>query len=76
MSGKKIVDAKADGDGNISAVRFDGNSSFTPVDRAMDMAERGQVENAHVVHPKSGDRYLRSNPDQKQGNNLDEMATE
>ena len=74
MSGKKIVDAKRDSDGNISGVRLEGNVSFTPIERAMDMAERGQIENAHVMHLRNGSRYLRSNPDQEQGNSLDEMA--
>ncbi len=73
MSGKTIVDAKRDSDGNIS-VRLEGNTSFTSQERAMDMAERGQIENAHVVHLRNGSRFLRSNPDQEQGNNLDEMA--
>ena len=72
--GKKVVDAKENAEGNIIAVQFQGNQSFTPLERAMDMAERGEVDNAHVVHLKSGKRYLRSNPDQTTGNNLDEMA--
>ncbi|MCG8606124.1 DUF3892 domain-containing protein [bacterium] len=75
MSGqKKIVDAEADSKGNISKVRFRGNRTFTPIDTAIRMAERGKIENAHVVKPKKGDPYLRSNPDRRKGNNLDEMA--
>ncbi len=72
--GKKIVDAKADNDGNITAVRFQGNSTFTPIEQAINMADRGQIDNAHAVHPKTGDSYLRSNPDSKTNNNLDDMA--
>lgn len=52
--GKKVVDAKQDSKGNITAVRLSGNSSFTPVQTAMNMADRGQIDNAHSVRPKSG----------------------
>ena len=71
---KKIVDAKADSNGNIIGVLFQGNSSFTPLETAIRMADRGQIENAHAVHPSAGNSYLRSNPDGKIGNNLDYLA--
>jgi hypothetical protein len=71
---KKVVDAKADSNGHITAVRLQGNSGFTPVETAIRMAQRGQLVNAHAVqHPKGG-HYLRSNPDGKSGNNLDTLA--
>ena len=71
---KTIVDAKADSNGNITGVRFEGNSSFTPLETAIRMADRGDVANAHAVHPSAGNSYLRSNPDGKVGNNLDHLA--
>ena len=71
---KKVADAKADKEGDITAVRFQGNSSFTPLKQAIQMADRGEIDNAHAVHPKHGKPYLRSNPDSKQRNNLDELA--
>ena len=71
---KRITDAREDSKGNISHVKFSGNKSFTPVDQAIKMTEAGQVDGAHVVHPKDGDKFLRSNPDSKKGNNLDELA--
>lgn len=73
--GKKVVDAKEDSNGNITAVRLSGNSSFTPVKTAMNMADRGQIDNAHSVRPTNGTKpHLRTNPDNRKGNNLDEMA--
>jgi hypothetical protein len=73
--GKKVVDAKQDSNGNITAVKLTGNSSYTPLDTAMKMADRGQIDNAHSVRPKSGAKpHLRTNPDAHKGNNLDEMA--
>jgi hypothetical protein len=70
---KKVVDAKADPKGNITAVRLEGNSTFTPLDTAINMARQGKIENAHAVTHPGGD-YLRTNPDGKVRNNLDEMA--
>lgn len=74
--GKKIVDAKADNDGNIRHVRFEGNQNFTNLEKAIEMAEDGKIENAHSVTRSDGSKYLRSNPDGKKSNNLDEMAKE
>lgn len=73
MSGKKIVDAKNDSNGNVNAVRLEGNSSFTPLATAIKMAEKGQVD-AVVVNPKSGKKHLRAKPDGKKKNNLDQLA--
>jgi hypothetical protein len=69
-----IDDARADKDGVITHVRFKGNERFTSVDRAIPMAERGEIKNVHVVHPTSGKPYLRTNPDGSNANNLDELA--
>jgi hypothetical protein len=38
------------------------------------MAKQGQLANAHAVTKKDGSEYLRTNPDGKTKNNLDEMA--
>lgn len=73
MSGKKIVDAQNDENGNVNAVKLEGNSTFTPIDTAIKMAENGKVD-AVVVNPKSGKKHLRSKPDGKKKNNLDELA--
>lgn len=71
---KKVVDARADKKGNISHVLLSGNATFTPVERAVRMADQGRIHNAHAVHPKSGPAYLRTNPDGRERNNLDHMA--
>ena len=39
--GKKVIDAKEDSKGNITAARLSGNSSFTPVETAIKMADKG-----------------------------------
>ncbi|TMO02912.1 DUF3892 domain-containing protein [Pseudoalteromonas sp. S558] len=73
MSGKKIVDAKNDSKGNVNAIKLEGNSSFTPLATAIKMTERGQI-NAVVVKPKNGNEYIRTKPDGKKKNNLDNLA--
>jgi len=73
--GKRVVDAKEDSKGNITAVKLSGNKGFTSVETAINMADKGQIDNAHAVHPKNSTKdYLRTNPDNKTGNNLDELA--
>lgn len=73
MSGKKIIDAQNYSNGNVSAVKLEGNSTFTPIGTAIKMAEDGKID-AVVVNPKSGKKYIRSKPDGKKKNNLDELA--
>lgn len=72
--GRKVIDARQDGNGNITHVKLSGNQRFTTLDKAIELADRGQLENAHAVHPKGGKAYLRTNPDNSTGNNLDGLA--
>ena len=71
---KKVVDAKADKNGNITAVKIEGNKSFTAIQTAIKMANNSQLSNVIAVHPKNKPAYLRSKPDGKKSNNLDQMA--
>ena len=75
MIKRVIVDAKADEEGDITHVLFKDNTNFTPVEKAIPMAERGEIENTHVVHPTDGRKdHLRTNADGRKANNLDDMA--
>lgn len=71
---RKVIDARQDQNGNISHVLLNGNQNYTPISKAVEMATQGKIENAHAVHPKGRDAYLRSNPDNQSNNNLDSMA--
>jgi Protein of unknown function (DUF3892) len=71
---RKVVDARQDEKGNITHVKLQGNQNFTSVETAIPMAEREELQNVHVVHRRDGGKHLRTNPDGKVGNNLDEMA--
>ncbi|MBL4749641.1 MAG: DUF3892 domain-containing protein [Amylibacter sp.] len=74
MKKRKVIDARADSEGDITHVKLDGNSRFTPVEKAMEMADRGELENAHSVNRSNAKPHLRTNPDGAKRNNLDDMA--
>jgi hypothetical protein len=71
---KEIVDARADSEGDITHVKFKGNSTFTSVEVAIPMARRGEIANTHVVDRANAKVHLRTNPDRSKRNNLDDMA--
>lgn len=73
MTQKKIVEVKKDKVGNIQEVRLEGNKTFTPKEKAIDLAEKGKIPGVHVVNPNEGEKYLRSNPDGDKDNNLGEL---
>jgi hypothetical protein len=73
MSKRKIVDAKADPKGNITHVKIKGNQTFTPLKTAIRMTKQGEID-AVVVKPKNAKEHLRTRPDSKTQNNLDDMA--
>ncbi len=70
---KKIVNAKADSKGNITHVKIQGNQTFTPLKTAIRMTKQGKVD-AVVINPKGAKKHLRTRPDNKTRNNLDNMA--
>lgn len=74
MAPRKVVDARAGSDGNITHVRLDGNTNFTNLETAMRMADRGELSNAHSVRRENAKPHLRTNPDGRSVNNLDTMA--
>lgn len=74
MAPRKVVDARADSEGDITHVRIEGNSRFTSVEKAMEMADRGDLSNAHTVRRSNAKPHLRTNPDNRKSNNLDDMA--
>jgi len=71
---KKIVDARADADGDITHVRFEGNSRFTSVERAIPMADRREIKDTHVVRASDKKTHLRTNANGRERDNLDYLA--
>lgn len=74
MPKKKIVDARGDKDGDITHVKFQGNSNFTAVETAIPMAERGEIADVHVSKTGAGKKYLRTDPNSTEQDNLDTMV--
>lgn len=72
--GRPVIDARADSRGNITHVKIAGNQRFTGLAAAMNMADRGELSNAHSVRPSNAKPHLRTNPDGQTANNLDDMA--
>ncbi len=54
MTKKKIIDARGDEDGDITHVKFEGNSGFTSVERAIPMAKRGEIEDVSRLKNRRG----------------------
>lgn len=72
---REIVDAKADSNGDITHVLLEGNTKFTSVKKAIEMAKDGKLSNAHAVKATvTTKEHLRTNPDTTTKNNLDDMA--
>ena len=69
MARKRIDGVRKDQDGDITHVRFKGNQRVTPIARAIPIAERGEIHRVHAV----SHRYLRTDPDGKEQNNLAEL---
>ncbi|PHQ98113.1 MAG: hypothetical protein COB39_09375 [Marinosulfonomonas sp.] len=74
MAPRKVIDARADAEGDITQVKLEGNTKFTSVEKAIEMADRGELSNAHSVRRQNAKTHLRTNPDRKVSNNLDDMA--
>jgi hypothetical protein len=51
----------------------EGETDFIPLDIALQLAERGEIE-AVVVHPQNRRPYIRAYPDAFTDNNFDAIA--
>jgi pyoverdine/dityrosine biosynthesis protein Dit1 len=70
---KKITKVRKDKSGNIAKVKLDGNTTFTSLKRAVEMAEKGLLD-AVPVKTKDNKKHLRSKPDQVKRNNLSRLT--
>jgi hypothetical protein len=73
-SKRKIVDAKADKKGNISAVKLQGNKNFTSIKIAQKMTQDGKVDAVYVGSYHNTKAHLRQPGNNSQLDNLDDMA--
>lgn len=71
---RKIIDAKADSKGNISAVKLEGNSNFTSMKIAKKMTQDGKVDAVYVQAHHNTKAHLRQPRNNSKLDNLDDMA--
>ncbi len=69
---RKITKVRQDKDGDITHVLIDGNARMTPLDQAVRIAERGGLKDVHAVSGENK-KYLRSDPNGKESDNLDNL---
>jgi len=74
QKGRKIVASKEDSKQTITAVRLKGNKNFTSIEKAIYMTKRNLIDAVYVKESKNAKEYIRTRPDNKINNNLDEMA--
>ncbi|MPN26081.1 hypothetical protein SDC9_173503 [bioreactor metagenome] len=75
MSDKgKIVKVKKNTDGDITDVMIDNGSVYS-INEAINMVKEGSLEGVNVGKARNGREFLRSNPNDKDGDNLDSMPT-
>lgn len=67
----KIEKVKKNTDGDITDVMLNGN--VYSINQAIMLAQDGIIEGVNVAKARSGQEYLRSNPDEVEENNLDNL---
>lgn len=69
---EQVTAVRKNGDGDIVELKL---SSGRVVDykTAQQMAKSGQIENVNVFRGRDGDEHLRSDPDGREDNNLDNL---
>jgi len=67
----RIEKVKRNAEGNITDVMINGN--IYSIDQAIMLAQDGIIDGVNVARARSGQEYLRSNPDEGKENNLDNL---
>ena len=70
----KVVKVKKNQDGDITDVMTDNGNVYS-IDEAIMMARDHTIENVNVSKAKNGRDYLRSNPNEDENDNLDNLPT-
>ncbi len=69
----KIEKVKKNAQGDITDVMING--SVYGINDAISLARDGKIEGVNVSKARSGREFLRSNPDDSETNNLDNLPT-
>ena len=72
MEKNKIIKVKKNSDGDITDVMLE-NGEVHSVTEAISMAKNELIDGVNVGKAKNGREFIRSNPNGKQNDNLDEL---
>lgn len=70
----KILKVKKNPDGDITDIMLENGNVYS-INEAIMMAKDGLIEGVNVGTAKTGREYLRSNPNDIEGDNLDSIPT-
>lgn len=68
----QVEAVRKNGDGDIVELKLSSGDVVDYV-TAQGLAKAGQIENVNVFKGRDGDEHLRSNPDGRKDNNLDNL---
>ncbi|WP_239613763.1 DUF3892 domain-containing protein [Cohnella mopanensis] len=71
---QQIVAVRKNGDGDIVEFQL-SSGQVVGYKEAQQMAKNEQIENVNVFKGRDGDEHLRSDPDGREDNNLDNLPT-
>ncbi|MBB6673383.1 DUF3892 domain-containing protein [Cohnella nanjingensis] len=71
---EQIVAVRKNGDGDIIELQL-SNGQVVDYKQAQQMAKNDELENVNVFKGRDGDEHLRSDPDGREDNNLDNLPT-
>ncbi|RED61719.1 uncharacterized protein DUF3892 [Cohnella lupini] len=71
---QQIVAVRKNGDGDIVELQL-SSGQVVGYKEAQQMAKNDQIDNVNVFKGRDGDEHLRSNPDGRTDNNLDQLPT-
>lgn len=75
QSGKQqVVAVRKNGDGDIVELKL-SSGQVVGYEEAQQLAKNDQIDNVNVFKGRDGDEHLRSNPDGRTDNNLDQLPT-
>ncbi|MBO9596216.1 MAG: DUF3892 domain-containing protein [Cohnella sp.] len=71
---QQVTAVRKNGDGDIVELKL-SSGQVVGYKEAQQMAKADQIENVNVFKGRDGDEHLRSNPDGREDNNLDNLPT-
>lgn len=74
MEKNKVVKVKKNSDGDITDVMLD-NGAVHSVTEAISMTKDEMIDGVNVGKAKNGREFIRSNPNGKENDNLDNLQT-